>query len=114
MARASKGSYKRWSLIAGFVEVGETFEDTVRREVLEEVGIRVKNIRYFKSQPWGFSDSIMIGFFAELDGSDQLTLQEEEISEADWFCREDIPETPSSVSIAAEMIEAFRNGREGI
>jgi hypothetical protein len=56
----------------------------------------------------------MIGFFAELDGSDQLTLQEEEISEADWFCREDIPETPSSVSIAAEMIEAFRNSREGI
>ena len=114
MARASKGSYKRWSLIAGFVEVGETFEDTVRREVMEEVGIRVKNIRYFKSQPWGFSDSIMIGFFAELEGSDMLTLQEEEISEADWFSREDIPETPSSVSIAAEMIEAFRNGQERI
>lgn len=112
MARASRGSYKRWSLIAGFVEVGETFEDTVRREVMEEVGIRVKNVRYYKSQPWGFSDSIMIGFFAELEGSDQLTLQEEEISEAGWFCREDIPETPSSVSIAAEMIEAFRKGQE--
>ncbi len=61
--------YTRYALLAGYTEFGETLEDTVNREVMEEVGLRVKNIRYYKNQPWGFSDSILMGYWAELDGS---------------------------------------------
>ncbi len=62
------GEYKKYALIAGFAEFGETIEQTVQREVMEEVGIRVKNLRYYKSQPWGFSGSLLFGFFAEAEG----------------------------------------------
>ncbi len=79
------------TLIAGFVEIGESFEQTVHREAMEEVGIRLKNVRYYKSQPWGFSDTVMIGFTAELDGSGEFTLQQSEIADAKWVRREDIP-----------------------
>lgn len=97
----------RYSLVAGFVEIGETFEDTVRREVWEEVGLKVKNIRYYKSQPWAFSDSEMIGFFAELDGDDTLTCQEEEIVDAKWVPRDQVPLPQNYLSISQELIEAF-------
>ena len=109
LTRYARGNHKRYGLVAGFVEVGETFEETVRREVMEEVGLKVKNIRYYKSQPWSFSDSIMIGFYAELDGDDKVTLQEDELAEATWFSRDEIPHSESSVSIAHELIENFRN-----
>ena len=73
------------------MEIGESFEQTVHREAMEEVGIRLKNVRYYKSQPWGFSDTVMIGFTAELDGSGEFTLQQSEIADAKWVRREDIP-----------------------
>ena len=114
MARGRNTSYKRWALIAGFVEIGESFEETVRREVMEEVGIRVKNIRYYKNQPWAFSDTIMIGFFADLDGSDALSVQESELLDARWFHRDEIPETVSNASIGNELIETFRNHMQPI
>lgn len=110
LTRYASGSYRNWALVAGFVEVGETFKGAVRREVMEEVGLRVKNITYYKSQPWAFSDSAMIGFFAELDGSGRITLQEDELSAARWFSREEIPEMPLDISIGQEMINYFRNG----
>lgn len=110
MARNRYSTYKHFALIAGFVETGETLEETVEREVLEEVGLKVKNIRYYKSQPWSFSDSLMLGFFAELDGDDTITLQESELSEAKWFGREEIPLPPNNISIGQEMIERFRYG----
>ncbi|MDR0361334.1 MAG: NAD(+) diphosphatase [Planctomycetota bacterium] len=102
-------NYRRLALVAGFMEVGETVEDTVRREVFEEVGIRVKNVRYYKSQPWAFSGSVLMGFFAELDGSPDITLDEAELGEAGWFAREDIPPNDSVMSLTSTMIEAFRN-----
>lgn len=102
-------AYRRYSLIAGYNEVGETLEDTVRREVMEEVGLKVKNIRYFKNQPWSFSDTLLVGFFCELDGKDTPKIDSEELSEATWFKRSDIPATQSLISLTNTMIEHFRN-----
>lgn len=105
-AGSRKGAY---ALIAGFAEIGETIEETVRREVMEETGLKIKGLRYYKSQPWPFSESLLFGFYAELDGSDQITLQEEELSEAGWFRRQDIPVEEDKISLTNEMIMAFKN-----
>ena len=85
MSKYAGRDYKKYALIAGFAEIGETIEETVQREVMEEVGLKVKNLRYYKSQPWSFSDTLLFGFFAELDGSAEITLDEEELALAEWF-----------------------------
>lgn len=103
--------YTRYALVAGYTEFGETLEETVRREVMEEVGLKVKNIRYYKNQPWAFSDSMLVGFFAELDGSPQIHLDETELSTAIWMKREDIPGDYTNVSLTHEMILLFKNGQ---
>lgn len=108
MTRYANRPFTRHALVAGFMEVGETLEDTVRREVMEEVGLRVKNIRYYKSQPWGFSSSVLVGMFADLDGSDEITIDENELQEAEWIVREDISEKDSGISLTSEMIDMFR------
>ena len=111
MSRYARGAYRNYALIAGFVEIGETFEDCVRREVMEEVGLRVKNIRYYKSQPWAFSDTEMVGFTAELDGDDTLCLEEEELCEAGWFTRDEIVEYGPYISVGHEMMKSFNDGK---
>ncbi len=95
-----------FSVLAGFVEPGETLEDCVHREVREEVGIEVKNINYFGSQPWPFPNSLMIAFTAEYAGG-HLSLEEEEIAEAGWFKADSLPRIPPSISIARQLIDAF-------
>lgn len=110
MTKYSGREYTNFALIAGFVEIGESLEQTVRREVKEEVGVQVKNIRYYKSQPWPFSDTILAGFYAELDGDAAITLDEEELSVGVWVKKEDIPPAERNISLTAEMMEAFRTG----
>ena len=101
---------KHYALVAGFNEIGESIEETVHREVLEETGLRVKNLRFYKSQPSVFTATLLFGFFAELDGSDKITVQEDELSEAGWFHRSEIPEDRTHLSLTGEMMEQFRKG----
>lgn len=103
-------TYANYALIAGFAEIGETIEDTVRREVMEEVGLHVKNLHFYKSQPWSFSDSLLMGFYCELDGSSQIHLQEEELALGEWKTREEMPVRSSDISLTSEMMERFRQG----
>ncbi len=106
-------NYTRYGLTAGFCEIGESVEDTVRREVMEEVGLRVKNIRFYKSQPWSFSNSVLIGFFCDLDGADEITVDTSELSEAVWVKRSDVPaESRGGNSLTEEMMLLFRAGKE--
>lgn len=109
LTKYANAEYKRHALVAGFMEIGETLEDTVRREVMEEVGLKVKNIRYYKSQPWAFSESVLMGFFADVDGDAEVHVDGEELSEAQWFSRKDLPAEDTTLSLTWDMIEFFRN-----
>ena len=95
-----------YSVLAGFVEPGETLEQCVEREIREEVGITVKNIRYFGSQPWPFPNSLMIAFTADYAGG-EISLDGSEIIDADWFAKENLPKIPPRISIARQLIEWF-------
>lgn len=110
LSKYAGGTARRYALIAGFAEIGETLEETVKREVMEEVGLKVKNIQYYKSQPWSLSSSLLMGFYCDLDGSDAITLDEDELSVAEWFEREDIPYDDYDVSLTREMMIQFKKG----
>lgn len=110
LAHNSNFEENRYSLVAGYVEIGESLEETVKREVKEEVGLDIKNVRYYKSQPWPFSCSMMIGFFAEADDTQPIYPDNIEITEAKWFSRGNLPNHPPKISIAGEMIDQFEKG----
>lgn len=103
-----KGDF--YALIAGYVDIGESIEETVVREVKEEIGLDIKNLKYYKSQPWPFSASLMLGFTAEADETQQIIVDEKEIKEAGWFVRGNLPPHASGVSISGDLIEAFEKG----
>lgn len=107
LTRYAGGAYRRYALVAGFSEIGESSEQTVHREVLEETGVHIKNLRFYKSQPWGFSGSLLMGYFAELDGDPTITLQQEELSEAVWKRRDEIDFVDDGISLTGEMIRKF-------
>lgn len=110
LTKYANRAFTRYALIAGFCEIGETVEETVHREVMEEVGVKVKNLTYYKSQPWGFSESLLLGFFAELDGEEDITLDYEELAVGQWFERQDIPDdTENSLSLTYTMMQAFKS-----
>lgn len=109
LTRYCSGVYRRYALIAGFVEIGESLYDAIRREVFEEVGLKVKHIRYYDNQPWGFSQSLLVGFFAELDGTKEITLERKELAEAAWVRREDLTVGPSEISLTRKMMAAYKN-----
>lgn len=110
MSKYAGREYKKYALLAGFNEVGETIEETVHREVMEEVGLRVKNLRYYKSQPWAFTDTLLMGFFCELDGDARIRLDREELALAEWFDRQEMPVEPDGVSLTNEMMMVFKRG----
>ncbi|MCR4955782.1 MAG: NAD(+) diphosphatase [Lachnospiraceae bacterium] len=104
---------KHLALIAGFTEIGETAEHTVHREVMEEVGLKVKNLKYFATQPWPFTCGFLMGYFAYLDGEDEtITLDTSELADAMWISREDLPVQDSDMSLTSTMIDYFRNHPE--
>ena len=112
LARARRFPTAMYSTIAGFVEPGETLEEAVVREVREETGISVKDIRYFGSQPWPFPHSLMIGFTASYAGG-QIILSDQENVDAGWFTADNLPALPEKISIARRLIDSFlkRQGR---
>ena len=103
-ARNFRGKF--FGLVAGFVETGETLEEAVVREVHEEVGIKIKNIRYFASQPWPYPCGLMVGFTADYVSGD-LHLQRSELDDAGWFDRDHLPPVPDKMSIARQLIDSW-------
>ena len=108
ITRYAGREYKGVALLAGFCEIGESAEDTVRREVMEEVGLKVKNIRYFGSQPWGIDSNLLLGYYAEVDGSTEIHMDENELREAVWMHRSQLKEAKNLMSLTMTMIDAFR------
>lgn len=100
--------YKKYALVAGYNEIGESIERTVEREVMEEVGMRVKSLTYYKSQPWGISSSLLMGFYCEVDGDTEIKLDKKELKEGKWFDREDIVVEENDISLTREMISRFK------
>ena len=103
MATAGYRCYRADSQ-TGFVETGETLEEAVKREVMEETGIKIKNIRYFASQPWPFPSGLMVGFTADYESGD-IHVQREELQKAGWFHRTNLPKLPEKLSIARRLID---------
>ena len=112
LAHAARFPGAMYSVLAGFVEPGESLEDCVRREVKEEAGLEVKNIRYFGSQPWPFPNSLMVGFTAEYAGG-EITMDEKEIVDARWFTADQLPTIPDKISIARKLIDWFVEQQQG-
>ena len=100
--------YGFYALVAGFAEIGETLEETVAREVMEETGLRVKNVTYYKSQPWGIANDILAGYFCEADGSTEIKMDEDELRLAQWKRPDEIELQPDSYSLTNEMMRMFK------
>ena len=110
LTRYARPGAKHLVLVAGFIEIGETAEQAAAREVMEETGLRIKNLRYQGSQPWGFSGSLVSAFSAELDGPDTIRLDTSELAEARWVRRADIPPCPALDSFTMHLIHRFARG----
>ncbi len=106
LARSRHFLPRMYSVLAGFVEPGETLEEAVVREVREEVGVTIKNIKYFGSQPWPFPHSLMVGFTATYVGG-EISLSDDEIEDAGWFTVDNLPTIPGKISIARKLIDWF-------
>ena len=111
MSKYAGRGFTRYALIAGYTEIGETMEQTVQREVMEEVGLKVKNIRYYKSQPWGIDGNVLMGFYCDLDGDDTIHIDEKELALAEWHHRGALPARDDGLTLTREMIRVFDEGK---
>ena len=102
--------YRGLALIAGFCEIGETPEMTARREAMEEAGLRIRDLRYFGSQPWGTAQDILAGFYCDVDGSPEIHIDKEELKLAEWKSREEIELQPYEYSLTNEIMKQFKIG----
>lgn len=110
VTKYAHGRYQKYALVAGFNEIGETIEETCRREVREETGLEVERLTYYKSQPWAFTSTLLFGFYAHVRGDDAITMNEEELRVARWADRMENIETGGSASLTSEMIANFMKG----
>lgn len=110
MTKYAGREYGGWALIAGFCEIGETVEDTVHREVMEEAGLHVRDLQYVASQPWGSDSNILMGYFCDVDGDFHIHMDSHELSRAVWVDRADVPYMGDNLSLTGHMIEMFRKG----
>ena len=106
LVRAKNFRTDFFGLVAGFVETGETLEEAVVRETMEETGVKITNIRYFGSQPWPYPCGLMVGFMADYD-SGKIHLQRSELSKGAWFDRDHLPHIPEKLSIARQLLDAW-------
>lgn len=106
-----KGNY--YGLVAGFVETGETLEQAVVREVTEETNLKIKNLKYFGSQPWPYPCGLMIGFYAEYE-SGEIKLQRSELGAGGWFTMDNLPPIPEKLSIARKLIDNWIENHDKI
>lgn len=104
-----RSGYQHNALVAGFTEIGETLEETVAREVMEETGLCVKNIRYYKSQPWGIANDILMGFYCDVDGDCDIHMDENELKYAEWVKKDEIVLQPDDFSLTNEMMKYFKD-----
>lgn len=103
--------FAQYALVAGFTEIGETAEETVAREVMEEAGLRVKNIRYYKSQPWGIANDLLLGFYCDVDGDTSIHMDTSELKFAEWVDRDKIELQSDNFSLTNEMMRMFKEGK---
>lgn len=105
-------NYSFYALVAGFTEIGETFEECCEREVMEETGLKIKNLRYYKSQPWGSALDILAGFYCDVDGDTTIHREESELKEALWVPRAEVQLQEDDLSLTNEMMALFKDGKE--
>lgn len=111
LTRYADREYKKYALVAGFVEMGESAEMTARREAMEETGLEIEDIEFFATQPWGFAQNLLIGYFAKVKGSREIKMDAQELCEAVWVKRGDVPAQAGGISLTSEMMWAFKSSQ---
>lgn len=111
VTKYAHGHYQSYALVAGYYEIGETIEETVKREVKEETGLDVTDIQYYKSQPWSFSSSLLFGFWCKAQGDQPIQMDESELRVARWANRDEEINTLDNASLTSEMIQYFKQGK---
>ena len=109
VTKYARGHYQSYALVAGYYEIGETIEETVKREVKEETGLDVTDIQYYKSQPWSFSSSLLFGFWCKAQGDQPIQMDENELRVARWADRDEEINTLDNASLTSEMIQYFKS-----
>ena len=111
LTRYADREYKKYALVAGFIEMGESAEMAAKREAMEETGLEIDDIEFFGTQPWGLAQNLLIGYFAKVRGSREIHRDTQELSEALWVKRADVPAQPGGISLTSEMMWAFKSSQ---